>query len=161
MVSVEYTFVSREVRKQFQGCIRDKTLVETWDIDVLWSNRIPRKDGGEAVLQDLKIWQDRHAPYHHSLSFFASGTEERHLEFPLLSFQRDIEQKPKQPNVACIYFVRRRESSTSSDPKVRRSSSLFRTPSLFHGKSPPKGKTSLTSLITIADNAFSRRLFVA
>lgn len=100
-------------------------------------------NGGEAVLQNLKIWQDRQYPYHHSLSFFASTRELRHLDFPLLDFQRDVKPEPKQPNVAHINFVKRRQSYSSSDPKARRTSTLFRTPSLpFHGKSPPKGNPS-------------------
>lgn len=139
-VMAEYLFVSPEARKEFQGDVRYKVLVETWDFGVLWSTRISRQNGGEAVLQDLKVWQDRHYPYHHSLSFFASTREGRHLEFPLLDFHRDVKAEPKQPKVAHVDFVRRRESSTSADPKLRRKSTLFRaSSSLFHGKSPPKG----------------------
>jgi hypothetical protein len=143
-ISVEYIFVSSDAQNEFQGDVRGKTLIRTWDFSVLWSSRISRQNGGEAVLQDLKIWKDRQPPYYHTFSFFTTTREMRHLEFPLLSFQRDVKSEPNQPLAAHIDFMKQMTSSSSTDPRVRRT---FRPPSLLHGKSPPKGNPSQVSTL--------------
>lgn len=159
----EYIFVSPTDRKVFQGDIRGKVLVDTWDFGVLWSNRISRQNSGEAILQDLKIWQDRQSPYHHTLSFFASTREMRHLEFPLLFFQCDVQRDPNQPKFARINFSRRRDSS-SNPQKARRRSTLSRASSaLFQSKSPQKGIANnmiymdMTTDRSIADGTSSQK----
>jgi hypothetical protein len=141
-----YVFFSADDRKRFQEDLRDKNLVETFDFDALWSKRIPLNAGGESILQDLKIWQDRYLPYHHSISFFATTGEERHVEFPILWFQRIDRNDTSNLKVVHLDFIGRKESAPSPGTAVRRRWTLERFSSSVSGKSSPKGKFDSSSM---------------
>jgi hypothetical protein len=135
-VLVEYDFLEPGHRKEFQGDVRGKDLVETFDFDVLYSKRILKENGGEAVLQDLKS-----PPRHHSLSFLATTREDKHLEFPFLWFQTPIKRELDTPFTVKLEFIRRKESGSASGTPRRRST-LQRVTSWRRSQSPLEGKLS-------------------
>lgn len=146
----DYVFTTAERRKLFQGDLRGKDLVETFDFNTIWSERRPKKYG-EATFQDLKIWQDRHHPYRHTISFFASSTVNRVLEFPVLSFQPQFSERAFEKSVE-LSFVRKPEGSggVSEASVERRRTSIFSRRSTsseagsgIFSQSPPSVGTSL------------------
>jgi hypothetical protein len=144
-VFAEYTFLSADDWKRFQGDVCNKDLVGTFDFNtiLLSSKRIPQGGGSDAVLRDLKIWKDRHPPYHHSISFFANTTKERHVEFPILWFQPGVRNDERNLKVVHLDFVMRNQNAPSPSVAVRRRSAFGRVSSLVLGKSPPKGVLTL------------------
>lgn len=118
--AAHYIFSSKQKHALFQGDLRGKDLVATFDIDIIRSERSSRKIG-EANFQDLKLWQDRCTPCRHSISFFANSSEKRFLEFRVLWFQSVI-VKDANTKTARITFVQRNRGSGDG---VRRRASRF------------------------------------
>ena len=81
----EYMFMHPETRVKFQSDVRNKDLHCTFDTDIISTDLHPRDHGGLAVMQDLKIWQDRRTSLH-SISFCTRDNE--HFQFSILGFPR-------------------------------------------------------------------------
>ncbi|MCJ1477787.1 hypothetical protein MMC13_006460 [Lambiella insularis] len=156
---VDYVFECEERRNLFQADLRGKDLIETLDINTIWSEREPRKYG-EATFQDLKIWQDRHHPFSHTISFFASSTVNKVLEFPVLWFQPEFSERAAE-RIMELTFIRSVENSPKAGNASRRTSKIFsrRSTSISeHGLgtlsySPPSTGTSLHSVATFASTS--------
>jgi hypothetical protein len=85
----------------FQEDLRDRHLIDTFDIDSIKTNQNNR-GWGFVSNQDLKLWcnRDDHA---HTLSFFADHIRE-HLEFPLSWFSPEIILSPERRLVQLTFL---------------------------------------------------------
>ena len=149
MWDAEYVFSTIDNLKDFQGDVRGKDLIETFDFDKIISERRPR-NLGEATFQDLKIWQDRTYPYRHTISFFASTSTNKPLEFSILWFQPQFHENASKRMLELSF--RRKEGSPNPRPR-RLSNMLGRRGTLF-GRSPPQG---LYQLPLHADSSITNR----
>jgi hypothetical protein len=82
---IKYRFHQFPDCKQFQEDLRDKYLIDTYDLE---SIKTHERGWGFVTNQDLKIWCDREEQTH-TISFFADHIRE-HLEFPLDWFSPEI-----------------------------------------------------------------------
>ena len=121
-----YTFATLEDYKQFQSAIRDKELLEVFEVEAI-SSSLSSKRQGEASNQHLKLWKSFDSPQH-SLSFFADappgGKECHHMEFPVSWFNLTIESR--KGGVLRLNFEQ-------TPPAKRRISSIIRRSSVETG----------------------------
>ncbi|KAI8629680.1 hypothetical protein F5Y19DRAFT_484584 [Xylariaceae sp. FL1651] len=119
--NVKYSFTELRALQQFQGDIRDKDLLETFDTEVIWTDLQPRRNQGEAILVELKVWRDRYPPGKYSLSFLANNKDKGHVEHYLGSFREPAKRNTKVPQEVTLEFVNRRSGSSMGSKGKRNS----------------------------------------
>jgi hypothetical protein len=145
-ITAEYTFTSIEKLHEFEGDLRRKKHMSSFDIQVIWSNKHSEKSGmgsfaGMATLEKLNLWKDQRYPYRHSISFLASKSSGEQEEFKVLSFNRPIKRKHETVWLEKHNGKERRESAVSIASGGRRPSLLRR---FTHKASASEGKRSLS-----------------
>ena len=86
-----YNFKSAEDRDQFQSRVRNKTLVQTFEVNAIATKALSNLGG--ASDQHLKLWRDPDTN-RHSLSFFSNkANHQSHLEVAVDSFSLPSETK--------------------------------------------------------------------
>ncbi len=115
-IEVKYEFTTCDGSHRFQADVRNKELVDYFDVDVIWSDRDGRTDAfgsvrGIGAIQRLKIWRDRYSTYHY-LTFLANRTDRRYREYMVLAFDGDIHNRDDGHRRLRLH-VRGRRSSTS------------------------------------------------
>ncbi|KAI0162472.1 hypothetical protein BJ166DRAFT_612248 [Pestalotiopsis sp. NC0098] len=76
LMRVSYKFITTDSALSFQGDLREKDLVDWFDVDVVWTDTHARTDAfgsvcGIGTVQRLKFWADRQTSLH-SLTVFAN-----------------------------------------------------------------------------------------
>jgi hypothetical protein len=143
-ITAEYTFTSVEKLHDFEGDLRRKKHVSSFDMQVIWSNKHSEKNAmgtfsGMATLEKLNIWKDQRYPYRHSISFLASKSSGEHEEFKVQNFKTPIKRKNETVWLEKHGDRERRGSGVSTTSGNQRSSLLrrfTRRPSSSEGKQP-------------------------
>ncbi|KAK0733378.1 hypothetical protein B0T26DRAFT_631041 [Lasiosphaeria miniovina] len=91
-IEVKYEFTTVEGSIQLQSDIRQRDLVDWFDVDVVWSDAHRRTDAygsvrGLGTIQRMKLWRDRHSTFHY-LTFYANHRR-RWREYLINDFERD------------------------------------------------------------------------
>lgn len=128
-IPMEYVFTSIEARDAFQGDILGTTLIEGFDMDVVWSDNVHEKNNmgnveGLAILERLHIWRDKQWPHRHTISFLASKSSGMLEEYPVSGF------KHAERSHGTVMIKQRTErehrSSNAGSSSGRRGSSILR-----------------------------------
>ncbi|KAH6625986.1 hypothetical protein B0J18DRAFT_127421 [Chaetomium sp. MPI-SDFR-AT-0129] len=95
-IEVKYEFTTIEGSMQLQSDLRNRDLIDWFDVDVVWSDTHRRTDSygsvrGLGTIQRIKLWRDRYSTFHY-LTFYANH---RRLwkEYLLDDFDRDLRQR--------------------------------------------------------------------
>lgn len=114
----EYQFFSTDARRVFQGDVRDRDLVGSFDTQVIWTDRTEsRHDRRESYGQDLKIWRCRGEDRNQcSLSFNVTNgpCSNRHAECELRRLGPTARTGVKDPHVVYLDFIDGDRDSQSS-----------------------------------------------
>ncbi|KAK0737671.1 hypothetical protein B0T21DRAFT_169901 [Apiosordaria backusii] len=95
-VEVKYEFTTLESSISFQSDLRQRDLIDWFDVDVVWSDVHRRTDSygnvrGLGTIQRMKLWRDRHSTFHY-LSVYANHRR-RWKEYLVDNFEREFRQR--------------------------------------------------------------------
>ncbi|KAK4673585.1 hypothetical protein QC763_113800 [Podospora pseudopauciseta] len=95
-IEVKYEFTTLESSLNFQSDLRQRDLVDWFDVDVIWSDVHRRTDSygnvrGLGTIQRMKLWRDRHSSFHY-LSVYANHRR-RWKEYLVDNFEREFRQR--------------------------------------------------------------------
>lgn len=120
---IEYRFTSEEGLKKFQSDLRDKELLGSYETD-----KVKCKNGTH-INECVKLWRSRDGDGDCSLTFFASGSNEGDVEYPLRWIQSpfkrneakrevtlDLLKKPPDLESKKRGILGRRKSSSATSP---------------------------------------------
>jgi len=97
VIPVKYEFTTVESSVRFQGNIRAKSLLDYYDVDVIWSDVHSRTDRfgsvrGMGLVQRLKMWTDNYTNLH-SFTIFANRTVGDYLDYEVQWFDADLRSR--------------------------------------------------------------------
>ncbi|GAB1311230.1 Acetate kinase [Madurella fahalii] len=155
-IEVKYEFTTIEGSIQLQSDLRNRDLIDWFDVDVIWSDTHRRTDSygsvrGMGTIQRMKLWRDRYSTFHY-LTFYANHRR-RWKEYLLDDFDRELRQRDDRHRrlQLGVRGARRGSASESSQSHGRRFSaaSIFRsrhsTP-LLNGNSSSSSAPSSTDI---------------
>lgn len=116
VIQVKYEFTTVDSSIQFQGDVRGKTLLDYYDIDVVWSDVNTRTDRfgsvrGMGMVQRLKLWRDNYSNLH-SITVFANRSSRQYHEYDIHWFEPELRSKDDRAKQVRLN-VRGRRGSTS------------------------------------------------
>ncbi|KAK9770714.1 hypothetical protein AB5N19_00277 [Seiridium cardinale] len=125
-IEVKYEFTTIESALAFQGDLRRKDLVDSFDVDVVWTDSQGRTDAfgnvkGIGTVQRLKLWSDRHN-MSHSLTVFANRSERRYKEFQVDQFEGEVRGRDDRRRTLRLNVRGRRGSAPESSRRISLSS---------------------------------------
>lgn len=117
-IEIKYEFTTIEASLQFQGDLRQKDLVDCFDVDVGWTDSHGRTDSfgnikGMGTIQRLKLWSDRQTS-RHSLTFFANRIDRHYREYPVDQFEAEPRSRDDRRRTLRLMVANRRGSGSSS-----------------------------------------------
>jgi hypothetical protein len=97
VIPVKYEFTTVESSVRFQGDVRGKSLLDYYDVDVIWSDVQSRTDRfgsvrGMGLVQRLKLWTDNYSGLH-SFTIFANRTTGGYLDYEVLWFDAELRSR--------------------------------------------------------------------
>lgn len=116
IMQVKYEFTSVDSSVRFQGDVRGKTLLDYYDVDVVWSDTNNRTDRfgnirGMGLVQRVKLWRDNYSNLH-SITVFANRSSRRYHEYDIHWFEAEPKSKDDRAKQLRL-TVRGRRGSTS------------------------------------------------
>lgn len=116
IVQVKYEFTTVDSSVRFQGDVRGKTLLDYYDVDVVWSDVNTRTDRfgsvrGMGMVQRLKLWRDNYSNLH-SITVFANRSSRQYHEYDIRWFEPELRSKDDRAKQVRLN-VRGRRGSTS------------------------------------------------
>lgn len=166
VLQVKYEFTTVDSSVRFQGDIRGKTLLDYYDVDVVWSDVNSRTDRfgsvrGMGMVQRLKLWRDNYSNLH-SITVFANRSSRQYHEYEVHWFEPEFRSKDDRAKQVRLN-VRGRRGSTS-DVGRRFSFNRMRprqrsAPNVGHGESSQAAAAAAASGLDIRyfGIQFSRR----
>lgn len=156
VVQVKYEFTTVDSSVQFQGDIRGKTLLDYYDVDVVWSDVNSRTDRfgsvrGMGMVQRLKLWRDSYSNLH-SITVFANRSSRQYHEYEVHWFEPEFRSRDDRGKQVRLN-VRGRRGSTS-DVGRRFSFNRMRprqrsVPNVGHGESSQAAAAAAASGLDI------------
>ncbi|KAL2154077.1 hypothetical protein VTH82DRAFT_2753 [Thermothelomyces myriococcoides] len=155
-IEVKYEFTTIESSIQLQSDIRNRDLIDWFDVDVVWSDVHRRTDAygnvrGLGTIQRMKLWRDRYTSYHY-ITFYANHWR-RWKEYLVDDFEWELRQRDdRHKRVQLSVRSTRRGSavSESSSGRGRRlSTSLFSRSSRHANSSAATGNTTAQNALDI------------
>lgn len=156
VLQVKYEFTTVDSSVQFQGDIRGKTLLDYYDVDVVWSDVNSRTDRfgnvrGMGMVQRLKLWRDNYSNLH-SITVFANRSSRQYHEYEVHWFEPEFRSRDDRGKQARLN-VRGRRGSTS-DVGRRFSFNRMRprqrsVPNVGHGESSQAATAAAASGLDI------------
>ncbi|KAF1982390.1 hypothetical protein K402DRAFT_424657 [Aulographum hederae CBS 113979] len=123
LVYPKYKFVIDKDLEKFQGDVRDKDLLKSFEIDIMKSKR-PSTTGVVTSNEVVKLWRTRDYLQARSLSFYAPE-DNRHREFPIRWFKDDVTKDQGKLSVQ-LDFIKRKGSSNDVPGSPKRAGTFFR-----------------------------------
>ncbi|SPN97810.1 uncharacterized protein DNG_01322 [Cephalotrichum gorgonifer] len=116
VVQVNYEFTTVDSSIRFQGDVRGKTLLDYYDVDVIWSDVNTRTDRfgsvrGLGLVQRLKLWRDNYTNLH-SITVFANRSSRQYHEYDIHWFEPELRSRDEREKRVRLN-ARGRRSSTS------------------------------------------------
>lgn len=156
VVQVKYEFTTVDSSVQFQGGIRGKTLLDYYDVDVVWSDVNSRTDRfgsvrGMGMVQRLKLWRDNYSNLH-SITVFANRSSRQYHEYEVHWFESEFRSRDDRGKQMRLNVRGRR--SSSSDVGRRFSFNRMRprqrsAPNVGHGESSQAAAAAAASGLDI------------
>jgi hypothetical protein len=115
VIPVKYEFTSVESSVRFQGQIRAKSLLDYYDVDVIWSDQHSRTDRfgsvrGMGLVQRLKMWSDNYSGLQ-SFTVFANRTTRDYLDYEIHWFEAQLRSRDERAKQIRLSVRARRGSA--------------------------------------------------
>ncbi|KAG5933581.1 hypothetical protein E4U53_000944 [Claviceps sorghi] len=122
-IQVKYEFTSVRGSTQFQGDLRRKDMIGSYDVDVVWTNVHGRTDSfgkvkGIGAIQRLKLWRDRYTTFH-SLSVLANKIDGKFREYDIHIFDGELRNRDDRAKQLRLNVQSRRGSGQEEPPQRR------------------------------------------
>lgn len=132
VVEVNYVLATFEGSLRFQSDLREREVVDFFDMDVVWSDREGRTDSfgsvkGIATGLRMKLWKDRYSSQH---TIALLGRDGRPREYWIAAFDGEVKSRDDRHRRLKLNVIPRRGSAhePTSGPSSRRPSfSSFRS----------------------------------
>ncbi|KAI6379100.1 hypothetical protein MCOR25_002080 [Pyricularia grisea] len=132
VVDVNYVLATFEGSLRFQSDLRERELVDFFDMDVVWSDREGRTDSfgsvkGIATGLRMKLWKDRYSSQH---TIALLGRDCRPREYWIAAFDGEVKSRDDRHRRLKLNVIARRGSAhetTSGSSSRRPSFSSFRS----------------------------------